>query len=71
MIRSFLGQCSTLTALERHAEAERILILLGRASNKNYIEKEAEFIEKCKDPGVYITTKMLFWLRDLKDKYAT
>lgn len=65
-----LGQGSTLTPLERHAESDRILKLLDASSNKRYSADEAKFIEKCHDPGVYITPKMLFWLRDLKERYA-
>lgn len=52
---------------DRRAEADKILAMIegheGRLS-----EKELGFIETCADPATVISGRMLFWLRDIKDK---
>lgn len=55
------------TAEDRRAEADRILRTLDTDSME---PKEAEFVDGLiMDPARPVTPKMLFWLRDIKDKY--
>ena len=62
-----LSEC-TLTDDERRAEANRILLLIVDAPGKS--QHEVEFIEKVRKPWATVSVKQLFWLRDLKDKFA-
>jgi hypothetical protein len=57
---------------ERRAEANRILKIIRDAGVgvEDMTQKDAEFFDKVEDETVEITPKMLFWLRDIKERYA-
>lgn len=61
-----LSEC-TLTDDERRAEATRIVLMLADVTGKS--QHEHEFIQKMCRSGP-VSVKQLFWLRDLKGKYA-
>lgn len=56
------------SADDARAEADRILQML-EGFELRMSEREACFVDDCRD-GRHITPKMLFWLRDIKDKYV-
>ena len=61
---------SGMTAQERRNEATRILrILDDQCSFEDFRPHEQEFMDKMDQPDVPVSTKQLFWLRDLKEKY--
>jgi hypothetical protein len=62
-----LFQDSGSTADERRTEADRLLTML-EGYEVQMEPKELRFIEDVND-GRAVTPKMLFWLRDIKDKY--
>jgi hypothetical protein len=66
--RNPLFQTDTLTSDERRDEADKICAML-----EDYHEamngKERTFVLNLED-GREVTPRMLFWLRDLKSKYA-
>lgn len=55
----------------RREEASKICIMLTQfgVEAEMMTEREAEFIDEIEDPGVPVSPKQLFWLRDIKDKY--
>jgi hypothetical protein len=59
---------SGMSASDRRAEASRIVTMI-----EDLIEKmtpfEKKFVEQMGDDFVPVSTKQLFWLRDIKDKY--
>ena len=64
---SALFQESGSTAADRRKEADQIIVILS-----DYLEqmepRESSFIERISE-DVPISPKMIFWLRDIKDKY--
>jgi hypothetical protein len=62
---------STLTADERRAEANRILEIIGDQMVKEMHAHEAKFIRQMENPNTPVSTKQIFWLRDLAEKYNT
>lgn len=56
------------SADDRLSEARRILKILESFSSDELTVSEAKFIEDISD-AESVTTKQLFWLRDIKDKY--
>jgi hypothetical protein len=61
-----LSEC-TLTADERQAEAMRIADMLTDMSKMS--QKEREFVLLMGSAHVVVSTKQIFWMRDLRDKY--
>lgn len=72
---------STLSEIERTAEARQLLYQHNLIAAIPEIEargdvKAADLIRSLEDrfdalgDGVYISDRVLFWLRDLKDKYT-
>lgn len=59
---------SAMTDDARAREAERILYLMRDVSMERVTVKEWAFMCDMKTAS-FISTKQLFWLRDLKDKY--
>jgi len=64
---SGLFQDSGSTSDSRRAEADKLLNLIQDFSEQ-LTPKEAAFIESITDSEM-VSTKQLFWLRDIKDKY--
>jgi hypothetical protein len=63
-----LSEC-TLNDDERRAEADRIMEMYGTgALGDVFTDSERRFLDQVGD-GIPISTKQLFWLRDIKDKY--
>ena len=62
-----LSEC-TLTADERQAEAMRIADMLTNSLSK-MSQKEREFVLLMGSAHVNVSTKQIFWMRDLRDKY--
>jgi hypothetical protein len=62
-----LSEC-TLTADERQAEAIRIADILTNSLSK-MSQKEREFVLLMGSAHVNVSTKQIFWMRDLRDKY--
>jgi hypothetical protein len=60
-----LSSC-TLDADARRAEADRIVAMLESVTD-DLSNTEASFVERVAD-GCPISVKMLFWLRDIKDR---
>jgi hypothetical protein len=60
---------SGMSADDRRAEADRVLLLIGDQMEKEMHAHEARFIQQVRRPYAQVSTKQLFWLRDLKDKY--
>lgn len=60
---------STLTADERRAEATRIVGMIGDQMVKEMHAHEAKFVRQMEDDDVPVSTKQIFWLRDLLEKY--
>jgi hypothetical protein len=60
---------SGMTFDERRAEATRIVAMI-----EDYTEQmtavERRFVMQIADESAPVSTKQLFWLRDLKSKYA-
>jgi hypothetical protein len=63
-----LSSC-TLTDDERRAEATRIVGMIGDLTDV-MLPHERKFMEQVSDVYATVSVKQLFWLRDLKDKYA-
>ena len=61
-----LSEC-TLTADERLAEAQRILKILDSEPMDHFTQREQDFIGQMGDAR-FVSTKQLFWLRDLAQK---
>ena len=58
------------TADDRRNEADRIVgMFVNQYSPERMTEKEAQFVAKMLDRKQTVSTKQLFWLRDIKDKY--
>jgi hypothetical protein len=55
----------------RRAEADKLLKMIDGCQDfiVTATGKELQFVQDCHD-GRQVTTKMLFWLRDIKDKYC-
>lgn len=60
---------SGMTADDRRSEANRILGMIGDQMEKEMHAHEAKFVRQMRQPHVPVSTKQIFWLRDLKDKY--
>lgn len=57
------------TADDRRSEADRIIkILAENFSVDGMTPKEQDFISQMEEGGS-VSTKQLFWLRDIKEKY--
>lgn len=59
---------SGMTPEERRAEATRIVNMISDRSEEMK-SHERQFVEKMADDSEWVSTKQLFWLRDLKEKY--
>jgi len=59
---------STLTQEERVAEAARITSRLIGSCADELTPKEQEFVAHMENAD-YVSTKQLYWLRDINDKY--
>jgi len=59
---------STLTQEERVAEAVRITSRLIGSCADELTPKEQEFVAHMENAD-YVSTKQLYWLRDINDKY--
>jgi len=66
-----LTQDSGSDSTARRAEADKLLHMIDECQDFIVLasNKELQFVQDCHD-GRLVTTKMLFWLRDLKDKYC-
>jgi len=62
-----LSEC-TLNNDERVAEAQRITARLIGSCADELNGKEREFVSQMDGAG-YVSTKQLFWLRDINEKY--
>lgn len=66
-----LTQDSGSDSVARRAEADKLLRMID--AEQDFIvlatNKELQFVQDCHD-GREITTKMLFYLRDIKDKFC-
>jgi hypothetical protein len=70
MVMGKLFQDSGSTPEARREEADRIIdILFHEISPESMEGKEADFIEQMEADG-RVSPKQLFWLRDIKSKYA-
>jgi len=58
------------TADDRRAEATRILKILADVSPDEFTGKETEFLDEMEDNNRPVSAKQLYWLRDIKAKYA-
>ncbi len=69
MSNDLFNQSSGGTAEDRRAEADRICAMLG--DDLELMEpREQQFVQSLiDDESRPVTPKMLFWLRDIKDKY--
>jgi hypothetical protein len=56
------------TAEDRRNEADRLVGIIQDAAPDTMTEKEIEFVDRMARGGT-VSTKQLFWLRDIKDKY--
>ncbi len=61
---------STLTADERVAEKDRIMVMFSEKDMvlDHMTNSELSFIRKIEDSS-FVSIKQLYWLRDIKDKY--
>lgn len=67
-----LSQDSGGDAVQRRAEADRIIRIIRDAECLDSMtDREQKFVNEASHAGSEITVKMIFWLRDLKDRYAT
>lgn len=66
--RNPLHQSSTQSAAELRDEADRILAMLEGEIDRMTM-KERQFVEDLTD-GREVTPRMIFFLRDIKDKYV-
>ena len=54
-------------ATSRRVEADKLLAQI--LPKELYLTlRELPFVEKCRDPKTYISPKMIFWLRDIRDR---
>lgn len=61
---------SGMTADERRAEATRICgMILPKVGDYTMNQNELKFVMDISDSRKPVSTKQLFWLRDLKSKY--
>lgn len=61
---------SAMTPQEMRAEATRICeMILPAVGDYTMKQNELKFVMDISDKRKPVTTKQLFWLRDLKDKY--
>jgi hypothetical protein len=61
---------SGMTDVERRDEATRICnLVLPNVGDYTMSQKELKFMMDIADKSKPVSTKQLFWLRDLKDKY--
>ena len=59
------------SAESRRAEADkRVEALRSAGALDQMTDREREFVEGCDDPFRPISPKMIFWLRDLEEKYT-
>lgn len=56
------------TADDRRSEADRLVRIIMQLDLGSMTPKESDFIAQMEEGGA-VTTKQLFWLRDIKDKY--
>jgi hypothetical protein len=66
--RKPLFQSSTLSDDERRKEADQICEMLSDQMER-MSSREREFIESLAD-GREVTPRMLYWARDIKDKFC-
>jgi hypothetical protein len=56
------------TADDRRSEADRLVKIIEEAAPDTMTQTEIEFVDRMSHGGT-VSTKQLFWLRDIKDKY--
>lgn len=59
---------SGMSASDRRAEASRLVTMVEDYSEQ-MTPVERRFVEQMGDDFAPVSTKQLFWLRDIKDKY--
>lgn len=59
---------SGMSAEDRRNEASRICSMLIE-NDVELTEKEQDFVDDISNVSRTVSTKQLFWLRDIKDKY--
>jgi len=59
--------------MERRIEADEILKMLRSYGRQRLVETlkvdELKFLSDCREPGRVITQSMIFWLRDIHEKF--
>lgn len=65
---SYLGNTTGGTPDQRREEADRILKILAEHRG-GMTESESKFVAQMRDNRPPVSTRQLFWLRDIKAKY--